>query len=186
MKKSGKNSPAKLNLGCGMNHRVGYVNLDAVKLPGVDIVHDLSKTPYPFKDNQFEEILCQHLLEHLDNFEGAMKEIHRILKPGGIVKITVPHFSGSGAWTDPQHKRPFGYYSFEYFIKNPDYEPAKSYSHEMSTKFSRIAKRKLVFGKSIQIWNWIIEPIANKFPHVYEDSFLRVFPVLEMYVELEK
>ncbi len=60
----------KLNLGCGLNHREGYVNLDAVKLPGVDVVHDLNKMPYPFKTNQFDEIICQHLLEHLDNFEG--------------------------------------------------------------------------------------------------------------------
>ena len=46
----------KLNIGCGKKILNGYINLDVVKLPGVDIVHDLNKYPWPFKDNYFDEI----------------------------------------------------------------------------------------------------------------------------------
>ena len=51
----------KLNLGCGRDIREGYVNLDKAGLDGVDVVHDLNVFPYPFEDNEFDEI--HYLLE---------------------------------------------------------------------------------------------------------------------------
>lgn len=47
----------KLNLGCGKDIKKEYVNLDIRKFPGVDIIHDLNKFPYPFKDDSFDEII---------------------------------------------------------------------------------------------------------------------------------
>jgi len=46
----------KLHLGCGKIIKEGYVNLDIQKLPGVDVIHDLNKFPYPFKDNSFQNL----------------------------------------------------------------------------------------------------------------------------------
>jgi hypothetical protein len=43
----------KLHLGCGTNIKKDWINLDFVKLKGVEVVHDLNKFPYPFKDNTF-------------------------------------------------------------------------------------------------------------------------------------
>jgi predicted SAM-dependent methyltransferase len=40
----------KVNLGCGPNENPGYIGVDKVKLPTVDIVHDLDVYPYPFAD----------------------------------------------------------------------------------------------------------------------------------------
>ncbi len=175
----------KLNLGCGRDSKEGYVNLDCVKLPGVNVVHDLNKFPYPFKDEEFDEIICKHILEHITDLNKTMIEIHRILKKGGILKITVPHFTSSSAWTDPQHVRAFGYFSFDYFHQNTCNEASRTYSHETKIKFNKLKKR-LIFGKSFQIYNWIIECLANKMSHAYEDTFSRIFPALELYVELEK
>ncbi len=56
----------KLNLGCGKQIKEDYTNLDKVALEGVDVVHDLDVFPYPFRDNTFDEILCSHVLEHVD------------------------------------------------------------------------------------------------------------------------
>ena len=175
----------KLNLGCGGNIKRGYVNLDKVKLPGVDVVHDLDKFPYPFKNNEFDEILCNHVLEHVSDIEKAMRELYRILKPNGRLMIIVPYFNSQAAWTDPTHKKAFGYFSFDYFVKNPDYGPARLFSHQTKTRFSKI-RRRLEFGKRYAIWNWIVEPIANRFPHLYEDTPLRVFPALGLRIELIK
>ena len=97
----------KLNIGCGRNVKKGYINLDVVRLPGVDVVHDLEKFPYPFDDNTFDLIEASQVLEHVDNLRGVMKELARILKPGGKLKIDVPHFSSNTAYMDPTHKRFF-------------------------------------------------------------------------------
>ena len=47
---------------------------------------------FPFKDNKFDVIMCLDVLEHLDKDRQAIREIHRICSPGGLVMITVPAF----------------------------------------------------------------------------------------------
>ena len=84
----------KLNLGSGKDIKQGWVNLDSAKLPGVDVVHDIEKLPLPFKDSEFDEILCQDVLEHIE-YIPILKDIHRILKMGGKLKIRVPHFTNT-------------------------------------------------------------------------------------------
>ena len=46
----------KLDLGCGRSKKAGFIGLDCLVLPGVDIVHDLTKFPYPFEDGLIDEI----------------------------------------------------------------------------------------------------------------------------------
>ena len=45
---------------------------------------------------------------------------------------------------------------------------------------------RLVFGKKIQVWNWLIEPLVNLFPDGWEGSFLKSYPATELRVVLEK
>lgn len=103
----------KLNLGCGNYAKEGYVNLDWHPFPGVDVVHDLSVTPYPFDDEVFDLIEADHVLEHLPSVFIAMREIHRILKPGGRLRIRVPHFTRG--FSHPEHRRGFGA-TFPYYF----------------------------------------------------------------------
>jgi SAM-dependent methyltransferase len=95
----------KLNLGSGEFPKPGFVNLDRDALQGVDVVHDLDVFPYPFADGQFDRIEADHVLEHLGQVFDVMREIHRILAPGGVVVIRVPHFSRG--FTHPEHRRGF-------------------------------------------------------------------------------
>lgn len=43
-----------------------------------------------FQDNLFDGIVCEEVLEHLENDERTVKELYRVLKPGGICVVTVP------------------------------------------------------------------------------------------------
>lgn len=60
------------------------------------LVHDLSKG-IPAKDASVDAVYHSHLLEHLDRpvAEGFMREILRVLKPGGIQRISVPDLEGA-------------------------------------------------------------------------------------------
>lgn len=94
---------------------------------GADVVHDLNKTPLPFRDNHFDEIILSHIIEHLHDVYGFLEEIHRILKPGGIARIIVPHYTDWTYWTDPSHIRHFNSYSFDRFQETE--------AHHFDTKY---------------------------------------------------
>jgi predicted SAM-dependent methyltransferase len=80
-----------LNIGCGSCLNTAFTNVDFVSTaPGV-IGCDLRKG-IPFADGQFDLVYHSHVLEHFD-FHGAQKllrECHRVLAPGGIIRISVP------------------------------------------------------------------------------------------------
>jgi ubiquinone/menaquinone biosynthesis C-methylase UbiE len=42
----------------------------------------------PFEDNQYDVILCNHVLEHIPDDTKAMQELYRVLKPGGILQTS--------------------------------------------------------------------------------------------------
>jgi SAM-dependent methyltransferase len=109
----------QLNLGCGPEPAPGWVNVDGswnarlAKYPRVRalvrkvpwapksltdgtwprdiVIHDLRKR-LPFLDSSFACIYASHLIEHLYQVEGErlLGECHRVLKPGGVLRIVVP------------------------------------------------------------------------------------------------
>jgi len=95
----------KLNLGSGEFLKEGFVNVDYYSVSNPDVVHDLSKFPYPFEDNYFELVEADHVLEHLREPFEVMRELHRICAPGATIHIRVPHFSRG--FTHADHKRGF-------------------------------------------------------------------------------
>lgn len=56
--------------------------------PLADVKADICDLP--FEDNSFDIILCNHVLEHIPNDTLAMKELYRILKPGGMGIFQIP------------------------------------------------------------------------------------------------
>lgn len=100
----------KLNLGCGRDKRVGYVNVDKYAVLEPDLVVDLEAPPWPFADASIDEIALHHVLEHLGQatptFLAIIQELHRVLKPNGVIEITVPHPRSDLYLGDPTHVRP--------------------------------------------------------------------------------
>lgn len=95
----------KSNLGCGKDILENYVNIDKENLPGVDMVLSLEEAKQPFPDNSVSEIICDHLLEHIENYIPLMEEIYRICMPSVRMYITVPYYEYEGAFRDPTHRR---------------------------------------------------------------------------------
>ncbi|CAA7617323.1 class I SAM-dependent methyltransferase [Magnetospirillum sp. UT-4] len=99
----------KLNLGCGRDRRPGYVNVDKYATFAPDRVVDLEAPPWPFPDGAVDEIVLHHVLEHLGQstevFLAIIRELYRVLKPGGVAEITVPHPRSDLFLGDPTHVR---------------------------------------------------------------------------------
>ena len=87
----------KLNLGSSDRIKPGFLNLDILPLPGVDIVCDLNDG-IPLKNDSVTEIYASHILEHIDDIIKIMEEIYRVCQDGAIVKIKVPYFKSNGAF----------------------------------------------------------------------------------------
>ena len=130
--------PTTLDLGCGANKASGAFGVDLVPAPGVDLVHDLSQVPWPLPDDHFEQVICNHVLEHLTNLTGAMGEIHRVCRHGAQVRIVTPHFSSLNSWEDPTHVRHFARRSFWHFdAANP---------HALAGPTFKVVSSRVTFG----------------------------------------
>lgn len=125
----------KLNLGCGREPSPGWIRVDILALPDIDVVHDLSEFPWPFKDESAEEIKAIDLLEHISPSKtiAFVQECHRILKPGGKLFIQSPHWKSPNCWIDPSHYRGFDEQSLDYF--DPDTPFGKNYPYYSDKKF---------------------------------------------------
>ena len=81
-----------LNIGCGFAQYKfpNVVNLDAEANCRADVTWDLNKAPLPFKDEEFDMIIANHIFEHVDNWWECFKDCGRILKTGGRFEVWLP------------------------------------------------------------------------------------------------
>jgi SAM-dependent methyltransferase len=177
----------KLNVGCGHDVKPGWVNLDIAPLDGVDVVHNLEDHPLPFEDGSFDYIECIDILEHVHDLPDVMRELHRILAPGGRLRIHGPHFTSSTWATDPTHRRAFGINTFEFFTSDSFHD--RGYYFDFA--FSSVAIREIGFQRIPFLpWNWPVEWLVNRHRRLqgfYEATFLaRLFPAHVVEVELVK
>lgn len=81
-----------VNLGCGGNGALGWVNVDGYPGPNVNCVCDC-RTKLPFPDGSARGIFSEHFFEHLDYTDEVpsfLAECLRVLRPGGVIRIVVP------------------------------------------------------------------------------------------------
>lgn len=96
-----------LDIGCQGGHQVALLASEFDELFGIDIceyqamwqlfpqvrfsVFDVDSGPLPFPDSHFRSVLCTNLLEHVFDVFGTVREIERVLVPGGTAFISVPN-----------------------------------------------------------------------------------------------
>lgn len=87
------NHADKLNLGCGRNIMPGWINADLTAHVPEVFTMDATR-PFPFPDNSFDYVFSEHMFEHLDLYgqQNMMRECHRVLRPGGILRLAMPNF----------------------------------------------------------------------------------------------
>lgn len=85
-------SPRRLHLGSAHVYKRGWVNIDQHG-ENVDFVWDLRRS-LPLPPGSVDAIFHEHMLEHLPAAAGLAltRECHRLLRPGGILRIGVPDF----------------------------------------------------------------------------------------------
>ncbi len=111
----------KLNLGCGKIIKKGWTNVDIQKGKGIDKSFDFCKFPYPFKDNTFDVVLLDNVLEHLVNPQAVVAEIWRICKNKAIIEAIVPYYNSYYAYGDPTHVNFFNESSIQQTFGEVDY-----------------------------------------------------------------
>jgi predicted SAM-dependent methyltransferase len=84
----------KLHLGCGRRYIPGFVHIDVVDYPHVDHVSSIDNLSF-LQDASVELIYNCHVLEHFKRREvgRVLGEWHRVLAPGGRLRISVPDFA---------------------------------------------------------------------------------------------
>lgn len=114
-------SKAQVNiqLGGGRECPRGFINVDILDLPQVDIVQDLEEFPWVLPDSCADMIVASHLVEHINPHKGIfikfMNEAWRIAKPKAKFLISTPFAGSYGYFQDPTHVNPCNDATFWYF-----------------------------------------------------------------------
>jgi len=159
-----------------------YIKLDVKDAAGVDIVYACGSS-LPFKAECVDEIICIHVLEHIADLEPVLKELRRILKPGGILRIWVPHCFSPIAFGAVNHVRYFTYETFYMFDKR------HSQAYEFDFHFRFVTSRMQVFRRwySPNFLDRLLERAIN-FDQRRGERLLKILPYKdwEVYTELRK
>jgi SAM-dependent methyltransferase len=95
-----------LDVGCGTGTMLGYLSRygqaqgidadeEAVRFcreRGVSNVQQVTASILPFEDSTFDLVTMLDVLEHIDDDAGTLRELHRVLRPGGMLLISVPAY----------------------------------------------------------------------------------------------
>jgi SAM-dependent methyltransferase len=169
--------PGALDLGAGTAEQVpGAVRLDARRACRPHVVADVDRGALPFRDGSFHTVGAYDVIEHVADLVRFLEEVHRVLRPGGVLRLTTPHFSSANAYTDPTHRRALGLRSLDYFT---DGHPLAYYS----TARFRVQHRALIFRG-----RWLgrmMAAVARRWPRLYEERFAWLVPAWFIYAELE-
>lgn len=165
-----------LNLGAGKKLRTDAFNIDMVEYPGIDDVVDLREYPWPWKDWEVEGIYVSHVLEHFPDQEKFLMECHRILRPGGFLRIAGPHSSCVSSIGHLGHYRTYCYNAFDDNLSKPSYmfkkplfktiEKRLNWWHEEVDAEGHLPKWTIPVIKAV---DWVLSSFANRVPRLTEN-----------------
>ena len=145
-----------LDVGCGINKFRGSIGIDRNPQSRADVLCELDSFPYPFRDGAFDEVRATHVIEHVSDVIRTMEEFHRLLRNGGIVIVSTPHYTDFSSFCDPTHRWHLNSFSFRYFSENHG-----GFGYYTPCRFREISVRL----KLLALWRWFgFEFMVNHFP----------------------
>lgn len=135
-----------MDVGCGINKYPGAIGIDNNARTKADVIVELDRFPYPFRDSSFDEVRAIHVIEHVENVIATMEEFHRIAKAGGRVILSTPHYTDFSSFCDPTHRWHLNSYSFRYFG-----ERNAGYGYYSGARFREVKVRV----KLLALWRYL-------------------------------
>ena len=181
--KSGR--PVVLELGCGPNKTPGRIGIDRIDLPGVDIVADIDKGLGFLPDSSVDAIYSESFFEHVNDLEGLVREVARVLKPDGYNWLFVPHFSNPYYYSDYTHKSFFGLYTLRYFCADEDQLRRKVPNFYSDVRI-RVVSQRLIFFSNFALTRWlkkVFQKVINSnswLQEFYEENLCYLIPCYGM------
>lgn len=211
------NSDVVLDVGCGLGYFTDMIAGYAPESMGIDIdfkciawcrenmkgnyrLVDLTDYPYPFKDNTFDKILCTEVLEHIQDNGAVLDELYRIIKPGGMLVVSVPCKEGmfKSYWKNIGHNYVDG--------NSREYHHHKGYTAQQLTNMMKYHKfipgyYEYTMVAGIEIFMGITKILIHRMQLKKIDSqanalnvngsilwkiYKGLFPLLELYAKAEQ
>ena len=169
-----KNSiPAKLNLGCGIDTKKEYYNVDVVKTPGCDKIIDFNKPNCDLPSDYFEEIYVHMVVEQLENIHLFVREVWRIGKDHCKIKIPTPYYNCRTAH-QPINKLYFNLDAFRHWTEQGKW---RSYYPDLRNEDKPLFN--LLSRKTIPT------PFGKIIPALIRDKISKFIPELNNYIVFE-
>jgi SAM-dependent methyltransferase len=110
---------AVVELGCGPSKVLAVsLGIDALDYPSVDIVGDIHDVLDAMPDASVRYAYSSHFFEHVADLDRLLEQLGRVVRPGGIMRIRVPHALNPHYYSDPTHKTFFALYTFSYLAES--------------------------------------------------------------------
>ncbi len=176
---------AVLELGCGPAKQLaGAIGIDMLDTDAVDIVGEANAVLRRFPARAASRIASFHFFEHVPDLDALLVETARVLDDGGLMEVTVPHFSNPYFYSDPTHRTFFGLYTFSYLAdeklfarKVPNY--GKGFGFELR-EVDLVFKSPFTGRNALKRGVGSIVNASTFFKELYEENFAFLFPCYEI------
>ncbi len=135
-----------LDVGCGINKLAGSIGIDRNAASKADVLVDVDRLPYPFRDSSFDKLQAIHVIEHVSDVIRTLEEWNRVVRDGGEVLIATPHYTDFSSFCDPTHKWHLNSFSLRYFGENHG-----GFGYYTNAKFEEIS----VHVKLLALWRYL-------------------------------
>lgn len=145
-----------LDVGCGINKLAGSIGIDRNPASRADVICDLDRFPYPFRDSSFDGLQAVHVIEHVSDVIQTMEEFYRLVCADGEVFIVTPHYTDFSSFCDPTHRWHLTSFSLRYFG-----EDHGGFGYYSTARFEETSVRV----KLLALWRYLgFEVLVNAFP----------------------